>query len=203
MFLQVKVEGSQNISCPACGSLERHRLLGAWFESSGQKSIGSVLHIAPERCIEVLVKRLKVLSYLSIDFQPGRAERVEDLRSLSFLSSDFDEVICFHVLEHISEDEIAMREINRVLKSGGRAWISVPLIGETTLEAQPNMTSLERKQKFGQVDHVRNYGRDIRDRLASSGLEVRFVSAQDFLNEGEIKKLGLNNQEVLIISTKP
>ena len=38
----------------------------------------------------------------------------------------FDSVICFQVIEHIEDDGALLREIHRVLKPGGQAWITTP-----------------------------------------------------------------------------
>lgn len=38
---------------------------------------------------------------------------------MQFPSNHFDCVICYHVLEHIPDDQKAMEEIFRVLKPGG------------------------------------------------------------------------------------
>lgn len=49
-----------------------------------------------------------------------------DACDLPFQSSEFDLVVCMDVLEHIERDDSAIREIWRVLKSGGTTLISVP-----------------------------------------------------------------------------
>lgn len=49
-----------------------------------------------------------------------------DARKLPFKKEVFDAVICADVMEHIKEDEIALREIYRVLKKNGRALVAVP-----------------------------------------------------------------------------
>ena len=49
-----------------------------------------------------------------------------DARNLPWTDSIFDGVICMDVLEHLDDDDLALREILRVLKPGGRFLISVP-----------------------------------------------------------------------------
>jgi len=49
-----------------------------------------------------------------------------DARNLPWADSSFDGVICMDVLEHIDDDDLALHEILRVLKPGGRFLISVP-----------------------------------------------------------------------------
>lgn len=52
----------------------------------------------------------------------------QDARQLTYPDGFFDKVYSISVLEHIPEDgdSLAMREIERVLKRGGRAFIQVP-----------------------------------------------------------------------------
>jgi ubiquinone/menaquinone biosynthesis C-methylase UbiE len=47
-------------------------------------------------------------------------------QSLPFATASFDKVICSEVLEHLQDPDIALKEIARVLKPGGRALISIP-----------------------------------------------------------------------------
>lgn len=53
-------------------------------------------------------------------FQMGDIERIP------FLDNSFDGVMCLGVMEYLSYDETALREIWRVLKPGGRAVITTP-----------------------------------------------------------------------------
>src|SRR5207249_763042 len=61
-------------------------------------------------------------------FNPdSRHEAVEaSLLDLPFQDGEFDFVFCTEVLEHISEDTRALREISRVLRSEGLALFSTP-----------------------------------------------------------------------------
>lgn len=49
-----------------------------------------------------------------------------DALSLPFEDASFDRIIASEVMEHIPEDERAMRELQRVLKPGGILGLSVP-----------------------------------------------------------------------------
>jgi len=52
-----------------------------------------------------------------------------DGRCLPFPANSFDKVICSEVLEHITDHNAVLAEINRVLKVGGMLAISVPRYG--------------------------------------------------------------------------
>ncbi len=49
-----------------------------------------------------------------------------DARRLDFTDSSFDEVVCIHVMDFITENERVTNEILRVLKSGGQFVITYP-----------------------------------------------------------------------------
>lgn len=59
------------------------------------------------------------------DYQP---DIVGDIHHLPLSDNSIDAVICLAVLEHVEEPTQAMREIHRVLKPGGYAYIYVPFL---------------------------------------------------------------------------
>lgn len=59
------------------------------------------------------------------DYHP---DIVGDIHQLPFADSSLDAVICLAVLEHVEEPAKAMKEIYRVLKPGGYAFIYVPFL---------------------------------------------------------------------------
>lgn len=56
----------------------------------------------------------------------GADIRVGDARKMPLWDAQFDVVICSEVLEHIGKPELAVAELMRVAKSGGKIIISVP-----------------------------------------------------------------------------
>ena len=75
--------------------------------------------------------RTKVVGIdVSDSFDPA-ASTMADLRTgdamqLEFPDESFDFVFSYHALEHISDPNRALREMHRVLKSGGGFWIGTP-----------------------------------------------------------------------------
>ena len=69
------------------------------------------------------------------------------------------------MLEHIPDDKKAMKELYRVLKSGGWASLQVPIKGDITQEDLSITDPKERLRLYGQEDHVRYYGRALMYRL--------------------------------------
>jgi SAM-dependent methyltransferase len=52
-----------------------------------------------------------------------------DARTLPFRTGAFDKVIAAEVLEHVAEDQVAMKELARVLVPGGAMAVTVPRFG--------------------------------------------------------------------------
>jgi ubiquinone/menaquinone biosynthesis C-methylase UbiE len=98
-----------------------------------------------------------------------------DLTDISLQENSVDLVICNHVLEHVPDDALAMRELHRVLKPGGIAILQVPISTKLKLTDEDHrITSPEQREKrFGQYDHVRLYGSDYTDRLVAAGFSVQ------------------------------
>jgi len=98
-----------------------------------------------------------------------------DITDIRWSEGSFDVVCCCHLLEHVVDDCKAMSEIFRVLKPGGWALIQVPVSEVETVE-DPSITEpVVREHLFGWRDHVRLYGLDIKDRLATAGFVVEVI----------------------------
>lgn len=59
------------------------------------------------------------------DYKP---DIVGDIHNLPFPDNSIDAIICIAVLEHVEEPQQAVREIYRVLKPGGYAYIYAPFL---------------------------------------------------------------------------
>lgn len=59
--------------------------------------------------------------------QPGEADAVMELKNLTFRENSVDEIVSFHVLDHLFEEEIktAMLNWRKCLKVGGKIFIIV------------------------------------------------------------------------------
>jgi SAM-dependent methyltransferase len=91
-----------------------------------------------------------------------------DALKLPFPEGTFDRVICSEVLEHIPEDEAAMRELARVLRPGGTMAITVPRFG-------PELVNWALSDEYHNVPggHIRIYRRSVlEERLSSTGMVV-------------------------------
>lgn len=70
--------------------------------------------------------------FLQVDkpYDLAALDMVSDLHQLAVADGTYDIVICSQVLEHLPEPEQALQELYRVLKPGGRLWLSTPLFFE-------------------------------------------------------------------------
>lgn len=134
-----------------------------------------MLHIAPEICYIDRFEALKNLDYITADIESPLAKLKMDIHDIPLDDESVDVIFCNHVLEHVDDDKQALSEIKRVLRPGGWAILQVPFfypLPKITYEDKSITEPSEREKAFGQDDHVRMYGEDYGDRLASVGLKV-------------------------------
>ena len=182
--------------CPHCGALERHRLLALFFEKKTNLYTQPhlrMLHVAPEPCFESRLRARVGAGYLTADLADPDVDVRMDITQIQYPDATFDVIYCSHVLEHVSDDRAALRELLRVLKPDGWALIMVPITGEKTFE-DPSVTDpRERERLFGQDNHVRRYGRDFVGRLQETGFDVRVFGVSDVSARTEADLMGLKD----------
>jgi len=193
-FLQLE-NGEQ--LCPACGSLPRNRRL--WKVLMEQDLLqGHVLDFSPSRCLSRKMRAQKGIRYTSSDFAGEfEAEKSHDITAIAEPDGQFDLVICYHVLEHVPDDDQAMREIRRVLKPGCKALIQTPFKDGEIYEDASITKPAERLTHFGQADHVRIYSvNGLANRLRNAGFSVEIKHFNEDL------KFGMKKDETVLIATK-
>jgi len=123
----------------------------------------------------------------------------QNLEKLTFPSDSFDIVITSDVMEHVRLDDLAHREIERVLKPGGVYLFTVPHFRhretlvrvEVTDPADPSTDRFLTEKEYhgdanaedGQALSYRAYGTDLDTRLQALGFEVDYTR-QDFPEMG-------------------
>jgi len=127
-----------------------------------------------------------------------------DITNIPYKDHSFDVVLCNHVLEHVVDDQKAMRELFRVLTPGGWAILNSPIDPRRAKTFEdPNITSpQDRERAFGQQDHVRIYGCDYRERLEKAGFKVKLDNYIRDLSIDLVEKYGLKGEKVYFC-TKP
>ena len=196
----------ENALSPGTLSLERHRQMWLYLQSETDFFTKNykVLHIAPEQEFLRKFKKMKNLDYTSADLFSPIVDVKADILDLPFADESFDVVICNHVLEHIEDDRKAMSELYRVMKKGGWGILQVPMKNslEKTYEDFTITDPKERQKHFGQYDHVRWYGMDYFDRLKSVGFDAEANFYSQKFSEEDIKRFGLNKNEILPVVRK-
>ena len=195
-----------NTVCPACGSMERHRLLALLIRRlRPELASGRVLHFAPEKSVASLFSG--AAEYKTTDLE-GDVDVHADITDLPFPDESWDLAVCSHVLEHVANDRKALHELRRVLSPSGSVIIMVPQEdGNPVTDEDPNVTDVgERIRRFGQADHVRLYGHDLYQRLEECGFSVVKFCAEDHFSEQELErhrllKIGGGFNEVMLICT--
>jgi hypothetical protein len=192
--------------CPQCGSLERHRLLylATKHHERCMPNGKDVLHFAPEPCIRDLIKGSANV-YIAVDL-PTKALRDKldlalDITAIGLCDRGIDLVISCHVLDQVSDDAAAFKEIFRILRSGGAAIFSVPIIEgwDRTFEDDNIRSPRDRLKYFGLEERVRWYGRDFVTRLKWAGLST-YVFQPTFQ---EYVRYGLMAGDKIYIGVKP
>lgn len=195
-----------NALSPGTLSLERHRQMWLYLQNETNFFAHKlkVLHIAPEQEFLRKFKKMKNLEYTSADLFSPIVDVKADIVDLPFEDNSFDVIICNHVLEHIVDDRKAMSELYRVMKSGGWGIVQVPMKNslEKTYEDFTITDPKERQKHFGQYDHVRWYGMDYFDRLKSVGFDADINFYSQKFSEADIKRFGLNKNEILPVVRK-
>ncbi len=129
---------------------------------------------------------------MTTDLESPRAEVKADITALPFEADAFDLILCSHVLEHVPDDDAAMRELARVLAPGGLAVIQSPVnYDEPETFEDPSMGPEDRLRYFSQVDHVRVYGCDLDQRLERAGFEVVVSEYAKRFSADDARRFGL------------
>ena len=196
--------------CPKCESYDRHRFIYYYFKNHtdifSEKT--KFLHFAPERAIYDILINQESIDYLTADLNDGPLiKETMDMCQIPYPDNYFDVIYNCHVLEHIPDDIKAMVELYRCVKpasEGGVVFVMVPLFRHLskTFEDEKFDTPELRLKHFGQEDHVRMYGLDIKSRLESVGFQVFELICKDYFDSQIIDKYGLYPGETLFICIK-
>jgi SAM-dependent methyltransferase len=172
-----------DLLCPRCGSLQRTRRLFHLLENQYLDKKLSILDFSPSRSLYRKLKKSSS-SYLSSDFSGEFIADVSfDITQIPVKEEQYDLILCYHILEHIPEDQKAMSELFRVLKKGGKCLIQTPFREGEIYEDPAIQSPEERTKHFGQSDHLRVYSKEgLADRLRKAGFEVSILNFKEEKN---------------------
>lgn len=206
-----------NSQCPNCGSLERHRALYKYFCNESDifnKTNISILHFAAEPCLYDIFDNDENIDYIPVDLSKnhyikevyflssGITEKYREydnylkmevnVEDIPLDNESIDYLIINHVIEHVPNDIKALSEIYRVLKYGGEAFITVPIIGEKTLDDDSINTPELRQEYYNDPTHLRLYGKDFKQLLESVGFEVLVFDNEKYFTKEDAEYYGLH-----------
>ena len=181
-----------NSNCPNCDSRSRHRGLSIFLVQSLANENLNLLFFAPEKIIlKVLDDSLEKINIKTTDFYSTDVDfPKEDIQNLSFASESFDYILCNHVIEHVPNDDLAFKELSRILNKNGKAIITIP--GDYHLN--PTI-------EFKQTDangHFRHYGLDVIKKMKS------YFSAVEDIDLHSVSKseYGVRKNDLVFVCTK-
>ncbi len=161
----------ESSKCPRCAATERHRLMHLVLEElfSRWTTAGkSLLHIAPEACLERAL-RGRFAEYHTADLFRDDVDFREDIQAMSFADGSYDCVILSRVLTAPADLEAAVAECRRVLRPGGAFIVS---------ERYPHHGTLEYGERRG--DRCRELGVDVIDLYRRHFREVELHDSDSY-----------------------
>ena len=200
---ELEIVGSDldHYECVRCGANDRERHLQLYcgqLDLPGVMAGARILHFAPERQFSRYVAATGPMQHVKADLFPTAPDVVRvDMLNMQFSDGSFDIVIANHVLEHVSDAFVALREIRRVLRPKGLAILQTPYsaVLEHMFEDRGILAPRARTYAYGQDDHVRLFGRDIFELIVSTGFVSRVGYHAQLLPAFDASVYGVNAQE--------
>jgi predicted SAM-dependent methyltransferase len=198
----VQLENGEQL-CPGCGSLPRTRRL--WMLLENQLADQSVLHFSPPRPLKKCIRNSTVKHYVTSDYEGEfKADLQLNIEKMPEVAdASYGLVICYHVLEHVMNDQSAIKELYRILQTGGQCIIQTPFKEGMIYEDDTIVSREERLKHFGQADHVRIYSVEgLKKRLEQAGFEVKVLHFTEATAGEKEVRLGLKGKETILIAQK-
>ena len=174
----------QDVICPVCRALPRHRILALWCEEHiSMLKTSRILYFAPEQSMMLWMKRNNI--HCDTADLYGEADYKLDIQNTGLPDETYDVIICNHVLEHVDDFRTALREMYRVLHSKGLFICSFPMDPKIELLDEDKSITIneERLQRFGQIDHKRIFGMKADQFLEEAGFAVEKISGDKYPEE--------------------
>lgn len=173
----------RNSACPNCMCRARHRglffLYKDYLEEQIQQNVEiKILHFAPEPVFYNLFKKSDSIKYFTTDYFLEDVDYPNvDIQSMPFNDEEFDMVLCNHVIEHVEKDDLALKELFRILKPRGKVLITIP--------GNFNKVKTKRFKTLENNGHYRHYGLDFINKMNLFFDEYRTERLVKYNNSGD------------------
>lgn len=187
--------------CPDCRSSDRERHLRLYMDKLAIWPVfdgAAVLHLAAEPSLRSIILGRKPRLYVMGDLVPHSPDVHKiNIEALPFDAGSLDVVISNHVLEHVERPLIALSEVARVLRKGGRLICQTPFAARLSHTFEdPNLQSPDDRLFFyGQDNHLRLFGADIEHLIRYAGFAGRLWQHDELLAAIDPEELGVNELE--------
>jgi SAM-dependent methyltransferase len=190
--------------CPSCGSSDRDRLYKLFLDAELGTAPVRLLDFAPAEPLSKHLRSLRHVTYRTADLMMDGVDDVVDITDMDYADQSFDFFICSHVLEHVSDDALALSELHRVLSPGGRGIVMAPVAPPGSFDEDTSVTDpAERWRRFAQDDHVRLYDRSsLVARIFGAGFELRELGARE-LGRARLLRHGIRTRSRLYVVRRP
>ena len=172
----------QDIQCPCCSSLPRHRILALWcLEHKDILKDKDILYFAPEKGMTRWFKSNRI-RYTTADLFDPDTDLKLDIQATGLPDNSYDVIICNHVLEHVGDYMTALKELRRILRPSGTLICSFPVSPdvEFVIEDPDVKDDSGRLKRYGQSDHVRLFGMKAESLITKAGFDVSFIDGKDY-----------------------
>lgn len=154
-------------------SFSRERsLVNYFFNNEFLIKNKTILHFAPEPLLENFLRKnskLYNINYTSTDIDSIKVDLIANLFDLSsFKEKKFDLIIINRVFEHLIDDNLAAKNLNKLLNLNGIIVHSVP-------QNPSSSTSEWYINDISHDLHVRHYGIDYEDLFTKNGFTIDVV----------------------------
>lgn len=180
--------------CAGCGSLERTRTIPKLMKENTSINLAKtkILHISPSNSERKFFKDSGVVDITTIDIRPEcRVDIVADICNMPQVESEsFDMVFANCVLNHVYDDEKAIQEIHRVLRTAGRAVLYVQDSGMLKTVVHDDPTGWYGKENYEKykIGTFRHYGEvDFTQQLRRHFADVRCYDKYDDVTDTSCK----------------
>lgn len=179
----------QRLTLTGDPSSRGHALLHRLLESGeSDRQHARVLEVGANRGEHLAFVRHPWSEYVMLDLvdriqgalPPGARFVTGDAHALPFPDANFDRTVMTCVLHHLADPELAMAELRRVTRPGGRISILLPTDPGIAYRAVRALTSGRRARRSGVARQQQlSHARDHRNHFASLMIMLRSVFADD------------------------